>query len=118
MAAAAPAAEEPAVAAVEKREAEPVAEATAEAAADPEADPWLYYSGLWGGYGHYAYRPFAYSYAPYTYSHVYSHYGLPYAYYGKRSADAEPTADAKAEPWYYGGYGYAWPHYGGYWYGK
>merc|ERR1711872_721645 len=23
---------------------------------------------------------------------------------------------AKAEPWYYGGYG--WPHYGGYWYGK
>merc|ERR1712038_2230059 len=81
-----------AVAAVEKREAEPVAEATAEAAADPEADPWLYYSGLWGGSGHYAYRHFAYSYAPYTYSHVYSHYGLPYAYYGKRSADAEPTA--------------------------
>ena len=73
MAAAAPAAEEPAVAAVEKREAEPVAEATAEAAADPEADPWLYYSGLWGGYGHYAYRPFAYSYAPYTYSHLSAH---------------------------------------------
>merc|ERR1712241_51588 len=22
------------------------------------------HSGLWGGYGHYAYRPFAYSYAP------------------------------------------------------
>jgi hypothetical protein len=112
VAAAAPAAEEPAVAAVEKREAEPVAEATAEAAADPEADPWLYYSGLWGGYGHYAYRPFAYSYAPYTYSHVYSHYGLPYAYYGKRSADAEPTADAepaadaKADPWLAYGYGY------------
>merc|ERR1712189_90152 len=38
--------------------------------------------------------------------------------YGKRSADAEPTADAKAEPWFYGGYGYAWPHYGGYYYGK
>merc|ERR1712241_1487500 len=98
--------------AVEKREAEPVAEATAEAAADPEADPWLYYSGLWGGYGHYAYRPFAYSYAPYTYSHVYSHGGYPYAYYGKRSADAEPTADAepaadaKADPWLAYGYGY------------
>merc|ERR1712136_672939 len=32
----------------------------------------------------------------------------------------EPTADAKAEPWWYGGYGYgyAWPHYGGYYYGK
>merc|ERR1711862_821837 len=48
------------------------------------------------------------------------HYGG--YYYGKRSADSEPTpaADAKAEPWYYGGYGYgyAWPHYGGYYYGK
>merc|ERR1712113_146525 len=31
-------------------------------------------------------------------SHVYSHYGLPYAYYGKRSADAEPEADAEADP--------------------
>merc|ERR1719290_607994 len=48
-------------------------------------------------------------------------YGWPYAYhggylYGKRSADAEPTADAKAEPWWYGGYGYGaygyWPYYG------
>merc|ERR1712168_1461581 len=73
-AAAAPAAEAEAVETVAKREAEPVAEATAEAdaEADPEADPWLYYS------------------------HVYSHYGLPYAYYGKRSADAEPEADAEA----------------------
>merc|ERR1719225_836004 len=163
VAAAAPAAEEPAVAAVEKREAEPVAEATAEAAADPEADPWLYYSGLWGGYGHYAYRPFAYSYTPYTYYgkrsadaeptadaepaadakadpwlaygygyHPYSYgyagyrgyYGYPYAYYGKRSADAEPTADAepKADPWltysYYGHYPYTYgyAHHGYYGY--
>merc|ERR1712227_569773 len=78
----------------------PVVAATAEAdaEADPEADPWLYYSGLYGhGYGYHGYAPFAYSYAPYTYSHVYSHYGLPYAYYGKRSADAEPEADAEAD---------------------
>merc|ERR1711973_908487 len=97
-AAAAPAAAEAeAVETVAKREAKPVAEATAEAdaEADPEADPWLYYSGLYG-YGCHGYAPFAYSYAPYTYSHVYSHYGLPYAYYGKRSADAEPEADAEA----------------------
>merc|ERR1719513_278235 len=51
---------------------------------------------------------------------AYGGYGLGYGYggyhyYGKRSADAEPTADAKAEPWYYGGYG--WPYYGGYGYG-
>merc|ERR1711992_317660 len=73
----------------------PVVAAAADAEADPEADPWLFYSGLYGhGYGYHGYAPFAYSYAPYTYSHVYSHYGLPYAYYGKRSADAEPEADA------------------------
>merc|ERR1711973_149890 len=85
-----------------------VAAATAEADADPEADPWLYYSGLYGhGYGYHGYAPFAYSYAPYTYSHVYSHYGLPYAYYGKRSADAEPEADAEADPaLLYSHYGY------------
>merc|ERR1712130_1030684 len=80
-------------------EAESVAEATAEAdaEADPEADPWLYYSGLgYHGLGYHGYAPFAYSYAPYTYSHAYAHYGLPYAYYGKRSADAEPEADADA----------------------
>merc|ERR1712241_1560255 len=94
-AAAAPAAAEAeAVETVAKREAEPVAEATAEAdaEADPEADPWLFYSGLYGhGYGYHGYAPFAYT-------HVYSHYGLPYAYHGKRSADAEPEADAEADP--------------------
>merc|ERR1712126_474794 len=93
-AAAAPAAAEAeAVESVAKREAEPTAEADAEA--DPEADPWLLYSGYHGyAYGHYA--PFTYSYAPHVYSHAYSYYGLPYAYYGKRSADAEPEADATA----------------------
>merc|ERR1712045_213493 len=112
-AAAAPAAAEAeAVETVAKREAEPVAEATAEAdaEADPEADPWLYYSGLYG-YGYHGYAPFAYSYAPYTYSHVYSHYGLPYAYYGKRSADAEPEADAEADPaLLYSHYGYPYSY--------
>merc|ERR1711992_211686 len=84
------------------------ATAEADAEADPEADPWLFYSGLYGhGYGYHGYAPFAYSYAPYTYSHVYSHYGLPYAYYGKRSADAEPEADAEADPaLLYSHYGY------------
>merc|ERR1712135_223792 len=51
-------------------------------------------------------------------------YGWPYYggyhYYGKRSADSEPApvADAKAEPWWYGHYGYTWPHYGYAYYGK
>merc|ERR1711978_125036 len=86
------------------------------AAADPEADPWLFYSGLYGhGYGYHGYAPFAYSYAPYTYSHVYSHYGLPYAYYGKRSADAEPEADAEADPaLLYSHYGYPYSYGYGY----
>merc|ERR1712064_153618 len=84
------------------------AAAPAAAEADPEADPWLYYSGLgYHGLGYHGYAPFAYSYAPYTYSHAYAHYGLPYAYYGKRSADAEPEADAEADPaLLYSTYGY------------
>merc|ERR1712003_294465 len=119
----APAAEpEEAVESVEKREAEPTAEADAEA--DPEADPWLLYSGYHGyGYGHYA--PFTYSYAPHVYSHAYSYYGLPHAYYyGKRSADAEPEADAwygyygyGLRPYGYRAYGYGYPYRYGY-YGK
>merc|ERR1712042_349178 len=55
-----------------------------EAEAEPEAD------ALYGYYG-YA-RPYAYGYRS---------YGYPYSY-GKRSADAEPEADA----YYYGAYGY------------
>merc|ERR1719479_147574 len=40
------------------------------------------------------------------------YYGLPHVgYYGKRSADAEPEADADA---YYGYYGYGGYRYGGY----
>merc|ERR1711994_381260 len=70
------------------------------APAEPEAkaDPALLY-GAYAGY------PYAAGYAGYS-------YGYPYAYglYGKRSADAEPEADA-----YY--YGYARPYAYGY-YGK
>merc|ERR1712024_83759 len=71
--------------------------ADAEAEPEAEANPWLTY-----GYGHpYAYGGYrAYGYG---YPHV-------YGYYGKRSADAEPKADADA---YYGVYGLgARPYYG------
>merc|ERR1719222_970132 len=67
-------------------------EAEAKAVADPKADPYLLYGGYYG-LGH--------------------HY---YGYYGKRSAEAEPNADAKAEadPWYgYYGHGYGLRYYGG-----
>merc|ERR1712227_1034782 len=52
---------------------------------------------------------------------AYGYYGYPYAahYYGKRSADAEPEADADAYYGYYGygayrpyGYGYPYRYYG------
>merc|ERR1711894_778429 len=98
-------------------EAEPAA-----VAAEANADPWYGYYG-YGlnrpyGYGYYGYRPYGYGY-----------------YYGKRSADAEPTAEAaaspeaEADPWYgYYGYGlhrpYGYGYYGyrpygyGYYYGK
>merc|ERR1712176_1155500 len=39
------------------------------------------------------------------------YYGHPFGYYGKRSADAEPEADADA---YYGYYGYGYRGYRGY----
>merc|ERR1712027_10098 len=55
------------------------------AMAEPEADPALIY----GSYGYGAY-PYAYgAYSPYGYSAY-----TPYRYYGKRSADAEPEAEA------------------------
>merc|ERR1711994_669250 len=110
-AAAPAAAEEEAVESVEKREAEPTAEADAEA--DPEADPWLYYHGLG-----YAAHPYGYGYHGLGYGHL-GYYGYPYGYYGKRSAEAEPTAEADAEaspeadPWlYYSHAGYGLHPYG------
>merc|ERR1712113_802545 len=91
-----------------------------EAKPEAEANPWLTY-----GYGAY---PYAYgAYGAYGYAgYPYAHHGL---YYGKRSADAEPKADADA--YYYGayglgyhglgyrayGYGYPYAHHG-YYYGK
>merc|ERR1712045_83419 len=55
-------------------------------------------------YGNYGYaRPYAYGYRSYGYP--------AYGYYGKRSADAEPKADADA---YYGYYRYARPYAYGY----
>merc|ERR1740122_883504 len=85
-----------------------VAFAEPEAGANAEADPALLYGTYgygvpsYGAYGAYsAYRP--YSYGGY--------------YYGKRSADAEPEAEADADA-YYGYYGYARPYaYGAYGYG-
>merc|ERR1712121_543583 len=83
------------------------------AKADPKADPWYYY-GLGGYYGHGYYG----GYYPYTYG--LGHYG----YWGKkkRSAEPQPAADPKADPYllyggYYGGY---YPYYGlgHYYYGK
>merc|ERR1711956_23634 len=81
--------------------------------AEPEADANAYY----GAYGYSAYRASPYAYSGYRgYSGLagytgYSAYGAyPYAgaygghYIGKRSADAEPEADANA---YYGAYGYS-----------
>merc|ERR1712121_407012 len=91
-----------------KREADAEPTAAAAPSADAEADPWLYYgTGYYGGLGHYGYGLGHYGYG----------YGLGARYlWGrkKRSAEAEPAAEAEADPWlYYGGLGY----YGGY-YGR
>merc|ERR1719278_1442136 len=77
-----------------------------EAKPEAEADPYL----LYGAYAH----PYAYgAYGAYGYgAYPYAHHGL---YYGKRSAEAEPKADADA---YYGVYGYGLGYHGlGYRYG-
>merc|ERR1712115_210458 len=57
--------------------------AFAEPEADPKADPWLTY----GAYGY----PYAGVYGGYR---TYGAYPYSYGYYGKRSADAEPEAEA------------------------
>merc|ERR1712014_110421 len=91
-------------------------------AAEPEADAdaaAAYYGGYYGypyAYGYpygYGYRAFAPYYAA---SASHQHVSTPAATYGisqlhKRSADAEPEADAAAA--YYGGY-YGHPGYGYY----
>merc|ERR1719486_1401873 len=81
--------------------------------AEPEAEANA--ALLYGAYGYAGYHPYASVYSGYR-----GYYGHPYTYggyYGKRSADAEPEADADA---LYGYYGYARPYggyYGGYRYG-
>merc|ERR1712168_526348 len=83
--------------------------AFAEPEAEAKADPALLYGAY--GYG-----------LPYAgvYSGGYRTYGAyPYAgyYYGKRSADAEPEANAEADPaLLYGAYGYGLPYSGVYGY--
>merc|ERR1719220_1683662 len=81
-----------------------------EAKPEAKADPWLTYgySGLYHGYAGYPYAAHSY-------------------YYGKRSAEAEPEANADALYGYYGygarpyyglGYrGYGYGGYRGYYYG-
>merc|ERR1712079_703877 len=88
--------------------------------AEPEADAdaAVYYGGYYGHPGYYGYGgyrsgyygyPRAYGYGLYNRGYYGGYYGYPYAtgygyrHFGKRSADAEPEADADAAV-YYGGY--------------
>merc|ERR1711988_1852761 len=77
--------------------------AFAEPEADPKADPWLTYG--YAGYG----LPYAGVYGGYR---TYGAYPYSYGYYGKRSAEAEPEAEADPAL-LYGSYGYAGYPYAG-----
>merc|ERR1712123_456290 len=83
-----------------------VAAAFAEPEANAEADAALLYGAYgYGGHaspyalGYRGYAGYAGAYGAYPYARAYSGH-----YIGKRSADAEPEADANA---YYGAYGYS-----------
>merc|ERR1712121_619256 len=92
-----------------KREAGAEPTAVAAPSADAEADPWLYYgTGYYGGLGHGYYGGYGLGYA---------RYGLGHTVWGrkKRSAEAEPAAEAEADPWLYYGLG---GHYGLGYYGR
>merc|ERR1712184_223328 len=86
--------------------------AFAEPEADANADPAVLYGAY--GYG----LPYASVYGGYRTYGAYP--GYSFGYYGKRSADAEPEADAEADPaLLYGAYGYghtygAYPYAYGY----
>merc|ERR1712130_237677 len=87
-----------------------VAKRSADAEPEAEADAALLYGAY--GYGGYGLGYAGYGYGAYPYAAGYAYGGYPYAYgayYGKRSADAEPKADADAALLYgaygYGGYG-------------
>merc|ERR1711992_295469 len=71
----------------------------AEADAEADADAFYGYTGYTG-----AYHPAVYGYGSRVYGYGYPYAGYGY-HYGKRSADAEPTADAEADA-YYGYTGY------------
>merc|ERR1712061_156422 len=93
-----------------------------EVAAEPEADAdaaAAYYGGYYGHPGYYGYGRYGYGYGKYHgyYGYPYGRYGYAH-HYGKRSADAEPEADAEADPAYLyaGAYGYPYA-YGAYPYG-
>merc|ERR1712130_164703 len=95
-----------------KRSAE--AEPTAVAEAKADADPYYGYYGHAYGYG--LGHAYGYGLGHYGYAGL-GHYGYGLGYYGKRSAEAEPAADAeaKADPYYgyYGhGYGYGLGYHG------
>merc|ERR1712201_10054 len=94
--------------------------------AEPEAKPDADAALLYGGYGYtgLGYAGLGYAglgYAGLDYAGLgYAGYGYPYAgygyghYLGKRSADAEPEADAEADvALLYGGYGYTGLGYSG-----
>merc|ERR1719234_2076279 len=91
--------------------------------AEPEAKADADAALLYGAYGYAAspyYGGYSLGYAGYTGygGHAYGAYPYTYGarYLGKRSADAEPKADADADAaLLYGAYGYAAsPYYGGY----
>merc|ERR1712130_552582 len=64
--------------------------ALAYAEPEAEADAAL----LYGAYGYGGYAGYPYAYSGYRAYGGYRTYGYPYGYYGKRSADAEPEAEA------------------------
>merc|ERR1712210_161844 len=81
---------------------------SAEAEPEAEADPALLYNAY--GYG----LPYAGAYGAYGYGHrTYGAYPYASAYYGKRSADAEPKAEADPAL-LYNAYGYGLPYAGAY----
>merc|ERR1711982_10628 len=76
------------------------------------AAPALTYAGYAGyPYAAAAYHPYAYGVAGYPYAHAAYTYGVPTVaathVVAKRSADAEPEADAYYGHYGYAGYGYA-----------
>merc|ERR1712168_1732941 len=75
------------------------ADAEPTAAAEPKADADAFY-GYGYGLAHHGYGYAHHGYYGYPYAHHYGHY------YGKRSADAEPAADAA-----YAHYGYGHGYY-------